>query len=135
MRFGFVLLVGLVLAFVVLRVAHDGVEHLPDHGWPATGHEAPAAVGSMPAVADSAIDSRSLVATMPIAEYDVRASLPPSSLQGRVVDSDGSALPGATITITHSGSTQETRVVADATGAYAVEGCRAVDATLSASLD
>ncbi|MBL8766989.1 MAG: carboxypeptidase regulatory-like domain-containing protein [Planctomycetes bacterium] len=135
MRFLFLLFVGLALAFGVLYVAHDGVEHLPDQGWTATGHEAPAAVGSTSAVADAASDSRSLVATMPIGEYDVRASLPPTSLRGRVVDRDGVPLPGATITITHSGSAQENRVVADAAGAYVVEGCRAVDATLSASLD
>lgn len=89
----------------------------------------------VPVVTTAASDSRSLVTTMPIGEFDVRASLPPSSLRGRVVDSDGSPLPGATITVSHSGSTDGTRVVADSTGAYAIDGLRALDAILAAELD
>lgn len=88
-----------------------------------------------PLLENAASDSRSLVTTMPTAEHDVRASLPPTSLRGRVVDPSGASLPGATITVSHSGSTDETRVVADSTGAYAVDGLRALDAIVAAELD
>jgi protocatechuate 3,4-dioxygenase beta subunit len=135
MRFGFAILAALVIGLAwVWWDGGDGASSDSASAPRSTVDAKRADENAAPAFI-AAEPRRSEVEQTPRLDPDFWDSLPPTSLRGRVVDLAGTPLPGATVTVTQSGSNDATTLVTDASGAYALPEIRGIDAILTARHD